>query len=267
MSIAQGKAAENMKAVAKKTTGQVATFDAEKFADQGFEKLSQKDLALPFLKILGALSPQVTENDAKFIPEARPGMIYNSVTDQLYSGQKGIIVVPCFYKLEYIEWQDRDKGSGAPANIYESDSDIMQKTTRDDQNKDRLENGNYVEETASHYVLIVEGGEPKETALITMRSTQRKKSKKWNSMMVSIREPKKSGKGFYKPAPFTQMYNLKSVSEKNALGSWYGWDIDYAGLVPNQLVMDSAYSFYQSCSGGKMNVKHEKEDQTPKTAW
>ena len=40
-----------------------------------------------------------------------------------------------------------------------------------------------------------------------------------------------------------------------------------SGLVPNQLVMDSAYSFYQSCSGGKMNVKHEKEDQAPKTAW
>tara|TARA_R100001086_G_scaffold2443_2_gene1720 strand:- start:16996 stop:17799 length:804 start_codon:yes stop_codon:yes gene_type:complete len=267
MSIAQGKNAENMKAVAKKATGQVATFDAEQFADQGFEKLGQKDLALPFLKILGGLSPQVTQGDAKFIEQARPGMIYNSVTDQLYNGEKGIKVVPCFYKLEYVEWQDRDKASGAPANIYGSDSDIMSKTTRDDQNKDRLENGNYVEETASHFILIVENNEPKETALITMKSTQRKKSKKWNSMMVSIREPRKNGKGFYKPAPFTQIYTLKSVLEKNKLGSWYGWDIEYDGLVPNQAILDSAHSFHQSCSGGIVNVKHDNEEQAPKTAW
>ena len=44
------------------------------------------------------------------------------------------------------------------------------------------------------------------TALITMKSTQRKKSKKWNSMMMSLRAKKKDGKGFFKPAPFTQMY-------------------------------------------------------------
>ena len=42
-------------------------------------------------------------------------------------------------------------------NVYSSDSDIMSKTTRGDDGKDRLENGNYIEETASHYVTVVEG--------------------------------------------------------------------------------------------------------------
>ena len=86
-------------------------------------------------------------------------------------------------------------------------------------------------------------------------------------MMVSIREPRKNGKGFYKPAPFTQIYTLKSVLEKNKLGSWYGWDIEYDGLVPNQAILDSAHSFHQSCSGGIVNVKHDNEEQAPKTAW
>ena len=53
-----------------------------------------------------------------------------------------------------------------------------------------------------------------------MKSTQRKKSKKWNSMMMSLRQKRKDGKGFFKPAPFTQMYTLKTVLEKNNLGSW-----------------------------------------------
>ena len=37
-------------------------------------------------------------------------------------------VIPCFYKLEYIEWKDRGEGLGAPVAIYDSSSDIMSKT-------------------------------------------------------------------------------------------------------------------------------------------
>ena len=36
-------------------------------------------------------------------------MIYNSVTGDLYDGDKGIDVIPAFYKLEYLEWKDRGR--------------------------------------------------------------------------------------------------------------------------------------------------------------
>ena len=199
-----------------KKEGAVANFNIEQFADEGFDNVDSKSLALPFLKVLGQLSPQVTQGDSSFIPEAKAGMIYNTVTDELYDGHKGITVIPCFYKLEYIEWRDRDKGAVAPVKVYPSDSDIMRKTTRGDDGKDRLENGNYIEETASHYVMVVESDKTS-TALITMKSTQRKKSKKWNSMMMSLRQQRKNGKGFFKPAPFTQQYSMSTVLEKNNL--------------------------------------------------
>jgi len=96
-----------------------------------------------------------------------------------------------------------------------------------------------------------------------MKSTQRKKSKKWNSMMMSIKSKRKDG-SFYQPAMFTQVYNLKTVLEKNSLGSWYGWDIAHVGSVPNQGVLDAAHDFYKSCSGGKVNVKFDNEEQTEK---
>ena len=250
----------------RQTGGAVANINLEQFADQGFENVDSKSLALPFLKILGQLSPQVTQGDSQFIPEARPGMIFNTVTNQLYDGQKGISVVPCFYKLEYIEWRDRgQEGSSAPVNIYPSDSDIMSKTTRDDKNKDRLENGNYVEETASHYVLIVEDKDESSTAMMTMKSTQRKKSKKWNSMMMSVREKKKDGSGYFKPAPFTQMYTLKTVLEKNNLGSWYGWEIEHQGTIQSKDVLEAAYTFYNSCKQGAVKVNHDKEESVEKT--
>ena len=60
-------------------------------------------------------------------------------TDKLYDGVKGIQVIPAFYKFEYIEWADRgQEGSTAPRNVYSADSDIMSKTNRGDDGKDRL---------------------------------------------------------------------------------------------------------------------------------
>jgi hypothetical protein len=249
--------------VAVKQTG-LPVINIEEFGEAGFENVDSKSLALPFLKVLGQLSPQVTQGDSQFMADARAGMIYNTVTDELYDGQKGISVIPCYYKLEYIEWRDRDKGAVAPVNVYPSDSDIMGKTTRGDDGKDRLENGNYIEETASHYVMVVEE-EKTSTALITMKSTQRKKSKKWNSMMMSLRSKRKDGKGFFKPAPFTQMYSLKTVLEKNNLGSWFGWEIEHMGQVPSEDTIKAAFEFYETCKKGAVKVNHGKEEQVAKT--
>ena len=96
-----------------------------------------------------------------------------------------------FIKLEYIEWKDRGEGLGAPIAIYDSSSDkgavkIMSKTTPDANYKDRLPNGNYIEKTASHFVIIT--GDNPSTALISMKSTQLKISRKWNSMMNGIKD-------------------------------------------------------------------------------
>ena len=48
-------------------------------------------------------------------------------------------------------------------------------TTRDKFNKDRLSNGNYLENTASHFVVVL-GNNPT-TALISMKATQLKVSR------------------------------------------------------------------------------------------
>ena len=247
-----------------KENNALQTVNIEQFADEGFDNVDSKSLALPFLKVLGQLSPQVTQGDSNFIPDAKAGMIYNTVTDELYDGHKGITVIPCYYKLEYIEWKDRDKGAVAPVNVYPSDSDIMTKTTRGDDGKDRLQNGNYIEETASHYVMVVEPDKTS-TALITMKSTQRKKSKKWNSMMMSLRQQRKNGKGFFKPAPFTQKYLLATVLEKNNMGSWFGWEISHVGAVQNDEVLKAAFDFYESCKKGSVRVNHNTEEQVEKT--
>ena len=69
----------------------------EQDAQGGFENMGADDYALPFLRILSQLSPQVNKRDSKYIDGAEAGMIYNTVTSELYDGEKGINLLPCYY--------------------------------------------------------------------------------------------------------------------------------------------------------------------------
>ena len=224
-------------------------------AAKGLGAIGQEDLALPFLKILGQLSPEVNKRDGKYVEGAEPGMIYNSVSGELYDGVKGIDVIPCFYKLEYIEWKDRGEGLGAPVAIYDSSSDIMYKTKPDANYKDRLPNGNYIEKTASHFVIV--SGDSPSTALISMKSTQLKISRKWNSMMSGIKM--KGANGMFTPASFSHIYKLKTTQMSNDKGTWFGWEVSKVGPVTDKGLYDQAKSFSDSISKGAVKAKHGEE--------
>jgi len=243
---------EETNVVKKEKAGAIAISSFEVDSGKGLGKLTQEDLALPFLKILGQLSPEVNKRDGKYVKGAEPGMIFNSVTGELYDGAKGIQVVPCHYKLEYIEWRDRGEGSGAPVAIHSSSSDVMTKTTRDASFKDRLPNGNYVERTASHFVIV--NGQTPSTALIAMKSTQLKISRKWNSMMAGIRLKGKNG--LFTPASFSHIYQLKTIQQSNDKGTWFGWEVSKIGPVQDTTLYQQAKTFAENVSKGDVKVKH-----------
>ena len=244
-----------MNQVAEKKSAGLPANMFEDDAAKGLGAIGQEDLALPFLKILGQLSPEVNKRDGKYVEGAEPGMIYNSVSGELYDGVKGINVIPCFYKLEYIEWKDRGEGLGAPVAIYDSSSDIMSKTTPDANYKDRLPNGNYIEKTASHFVIVA--GDSPSTALISMKSTQLKISRKWNSMMSGIKM--KGANGMFTPASFSHIYKLKTTQMSNDKGTWFGWEVSKVGPVTDKGLYDQAKSFSDSISKGAVKAKHGEE--------
>jgi hypothetical protein len=247
-----------MNQVATKKEGALATFDMEADAAQGAQNISQEDLALPFLKILGQLSPEVNKRDGKYVEGAEPGKIINTVTNQLYDK---VSVIPCHYKRQYVEWQDRGTSTGAPVAIHDADSDIISQTTRGKDYKDRLPNGNYLENTASHFVLI--DGENPETALISMKSTQLKVSRKWNSMMMGIKMQGKNG--LFTPPTYSHIYNLSTVQMSNDKGTWFGWDVSKAGPIANKDMYDMAKNFAISVGKGEVEAKPETQEQTKKS--
>ena len=241
-----------MNQVANKKEGALATFDMEADANKGAQNISQEDLALPFLKILGQLSPEVNKRDGKYVEGAEPGKIINTVTNELFDK---ISVVPCHYKRQYIEWQDRGESQGAPVKIYEAGDDLP-KTTRDKFNKDRLANGNYLENTASHFVVVL--GKTPTTALISMKATQLKVSRKWNSMMMSIKMQGKNG--MFTPPTYSHVYKLKTVQQSNDKGTWFGWDVSRVGPIADAGIYKIAKDFGSNVSKGDVNVKHGEQE-------
>ena len=228
--------------------------DFEQDAASSFAGMGQEDFALPFLKLLTNTSPEVGEIDG-----ALPGMIYNTVTGELYDGKKGITVVPCAYVRQYIEWAPRGgAGSGAPVHIYPATSDVLSKTHRDPgDNKEYLENGNYIENTANHYVMVIDENGVPSPALIVMKSTQLTKSRKWNSMMMSVKLQGRNG--LFTPAIYSQIYRLTTTAESNDKGKWFGWEIERVGSVEDPNVYSAAKAFAEQINSGKVQVKHEGE--------
>lgn len=247
-----------MNQVAKKKETALAVMDNSVFeqdAHDGMDNITADDVALPFLKVLSPLSPEVVDGNSG----AKAGMIHNTVTGQVFDGAQGILVVPCHFERKYIEWAPRGQGSGAPVAVHPATSDIMTKTFRKpNDSKDYLDSGNYIENSAQHYVLVVDADGNSSPALIIMKSTQLKKSRKWNSMMMTVKMNGKNGP--FTPPSYSHVYRLTTVKESNDKGSWYGWEIERVGPVEEVSVYQTAKAFALSVKQGEVNVKHDQED-------
>ena len=250
-----------MNQVAKKKDSNIALagmFEADSMG--GMEQMSTDDFAMPFLRVLSQLSPETNKRDSKYVEGAEPGMIFNTVTKQAYDGVEGVNVIPCGYKREYVEWSDRGEGTSAPVAIHSVESGIIKEATRGADYKDRLPNGNYLENTASYFVMLDDMSQ----ALITMKSTQLKVSRSWNSMMNSIKLQGKNG--MFTPAAYSHVYNLSTVQQSNDKGTWFGWNVQKVGPVQDKNLYEAAKQFASSV--GNVQVKHgegetKSKDEVP----
>ena len=246
------KEGNNKEVIKKEEAGALSTNLFEADAGKGTQNITQEDLALPFLKVLMPLSPEVNKMDGKYVEGAEPGMIFNSVTKELYDGAKGINVLPCHYLKQYVEWQDRGTSGGSPVAIHKANSDIVSTTTRDKSWKDRLPNGNYLETTANHFVVIL--GDAPQTALISMKSTSLSVSRKWLTTMQTLLLPGKNG--LFTPPTYSHIYNLKTVQMSNDKGTWFGWTYSKVGPVTDTSAYAVARDFSERLNKKEVQVKH-----------
>ena len=237
--------------------------DFEAFANEGLESVSAQDLSIPYLRILAQLSPQVNKRDGAYVQGAEAGMIYNTVENAVYSGEVGVLVIPCYYRRVYVEWKPREKGGGY-VGTYGVDDLIAKTTYKDDRGNDILPNGNLLSNTAEFYVLMLDRDGIPRRCLITMTSTQLKKARKWLTQMQTNTARGKNGNMFVMPM-MSHVYTLSTVEERNDKGSWFGWEVSKSHVLDIKLPDDAslfemAVAFSKSVKAGEVKVKQEGDD-------
>jgi len=215
----------------------------------GLENITSDDLAIPFLSILQSGSPQCKKSDGAYIKGSEEGMIYNTVTNEIFDGDEGFLVIPVAYQRKYVEWKPREEGGGLVNQYAPGDPILSTMTTQD--SRDFLPNGNNIIQTAYHYVMAMCNDVPTQ-GVITMSSTQLKKSRRWNSMMASRRDM--IGDQLITPPIYGQIFRLTTKPEQNDLGSWYGWNVEAEGLVESAKIYLEAKSFNNAVNSGAINV-------------
>ena len=245
-----------------------AKISLREHAGEGTENITAKDQKLPILKLLHSSSPVLEEGNPMFNEKARAGDIYNEVSQTLYG--KSILAVPCHYINTYNEWAPKGQGVGRPTiHLKESIMDQCQRNEQD--KKDYLPNGNYVEDTGNHFCYIVDEQtyEPLESVLITMKMSQKSKSKGWNSTLNN--KTKTDDLGTFIPPSWSSVYKLSSIKEENTKEGykWHGWSITFdkwLDEVKESSTLEKTRSFYETVSQndifGKVDFKDEAEGQS-----
>jgi hypothetical protein len=80
----------------------------------GFEEPTAEDIKVPFLAALQDLSPQVKAGP-KQVPGARAGLLFDSLTGEMFEGTTGVAVIPVMRIRQEQEWNPRTKGGGLVA--------------------------------------------------------------------------------------------------------------------------------------------------------
>jgi len=224
-------------------------------AGAGLENMDKDDLALPFLKLLQTGSDETKKKHANYVEGAEAGMFYNTVTKKLYSGEKGIEVIPCFYKLTYPEWAPFERKEGRPISP-DRGPEILAKTKKNSSGKDVLENGNEIIKTANHFVII--NGERPEKALMAMKSTQLKVSRGWNSIIKDEFETDPKTKKSIPAPSFSRIYKLNSVENSGSF-TWHGYKVSLLRKVDNAAIYQMAKEFHSSLKASSAKAETREE--------
>lgn len=246
--------AKSVATVAAKILATVDPIDALLAANagQGYENATKDAFAIPFLRVLQDLSPQVKPKMSGYVKGAKVGDIYNTVTQEC---AEVLRVIPCAYARRFIEWVPRGKKNGGFVAAYEEARGLaLADTGTRDGGKLVLPNGNELMDSREHYVLILAEDGSYSNALISMGSTALKVSRRWMTTIANAG----ASIGIPGAPSYAFSYAVTTEEEANDHGSWSTWVINDRQRVMDVAIINAAKAFYKSMSAGGVKVNYEE---------
>lgn len=197
---------------------------------RGNENVTKDDLQLPRIDVLQALSPQINPKKDEFIEGSGVGMLWNTLTKELYP--QGLNFTPVAFAKRFLVWVNRkiDNGGGL-RGVFDSELDASAfLESQEDANK--LE----VVPTAEHLVLLDDGSE----VILSMAKSKMKVSRKFNSL-VRVQGGDR----------FSRRYHLSTMDDESPKGEFQNFSIKPDGF-PSEQVYLKAEKLYGSISSGQV---------------
>lgn len=193
-------------------------------SNRGNENVTSDDLQLPRIDVLQALSPQVNEKKDEYIPGAKVGCMYNTLTSELYPN--GVHVTPVSFVNRYLLWVNReiDKAGGL-RGVYGTEPEAHAALAVHE-DKDKLE----VVKTAEHLMILDNGDE----VILSMSKSKMKVSRKFNAL-VRLKGGDRFG----------TRYAVTSVDDEGPRGEYQNIKLEEDGY-PSEKVYFQAVAIHQA---------------------
>ena len=234
----------------------------DKFAGDGLENVTSKDLIVPRLTILQGLSPQIQPKKTEYIKGAKVGDICDVGMNEVF--EQPLMFLPVLFVKQYLEWASRQSGKGL-VHVHD-DKEILDQCERNDFGQFVLPNGNYIAETAQFFGLNLSADNRR--SFLPMTSTQLKKSRSWLSI-ATAEKVKRSDGTLFTPPLYYRTYAISTVEESNSKGDWIGYKIErgptieeYAGPDDWTEVVKEAQEFKSSLQRGELRGEVENDDNS-----
>lgn len=248
-------------------------------AGAGFENITSQDSLMPMLDILDFKSAEVIDGEGSF----KPGDMIIRTLGETFNGKKGVILVPSYVQVKFVQWRPKDQGGGVVAQYDPSDDFVRQVKEAcnwegfgkmkvngrlDDKTADDLVETKYV-----YGVLGVPGAgadnwEIEETRHIVVPFASTRIAA-FRSMVAKAKVLVPRPDGRKEPAAlFAHSYRLKTTLVDKGGNKWFTYDISFNGanatearLDPRSAIFDEARSVYQLVKAGLAKVDTSKADR------
>lgn len=198
----------------------------------GMENMTTDDYAIPFVKLLQDLSPQVKKRDPSYIEGAEPGDFYNTVTGEIVSGEVGMRVIPVSFRKVFNEWVPRKEGGGF---VMSHPTEMAAVENADEANE--------VIETAMIFALVEDSNGNWNQAVFSLTSTKLSVARKWNSL-ARMRKIDDGEGGTFTPPYFGVVYRMRSIPVSNEKGEFFNLRVEDTGDLT--LELDGGMDLYRN---------------------
>jgi hypothetical protein len=204
----------------------------------GKENITQADITLPRLGLAQALSPEVNEGEANFIPGCMPGHLFNTLTRETYAKGPVPVVVVSVAPPRWVEFNPREEGGGIkdpnvpagdPRTLWDGDTPPVATQFRD------------------YLCLHAETGEP---LGVSLKGTSLKAAKDLNSFIKLFPGPS-----------YAKVYNVTTVQRKNEKGTFYVFKFQPAeGFAPEH-VYRAAENIAQTWADSTVIIEEQSKEK------